>query len=275
MNTGRVEGGRDRRKPLQLQGKTAIVTGAAQGIGEAIARKFASEGAAVAIADINLDKAREVAADICKGGGKAAAHKVDVSNRAEFNSMVKKVVESLGSVDILVNNAGIGRRQPLEEMTEEYWDAVLDVDLKSVLYGTQAVLPYMKKQHSGRIINISSVVGIDLFLVGSANYAAAKAGVIQLTRFTAMEAGRYGIYANAIAPGVIATEISTSRRTREEAEKYFEEAEERCSLGRVGTVEDVANVALFLASEACSYVTGQVIRVDGGRQDRSMDRALP
>jgi len=260
---------------MELQGKTAIVTGAAQGIGEAIARKFASRGAAVAIGDINLDKARQVAADINKYKGKAAAFKVDVSNKTEIDQLVKNTVESFGAVHILVNNAGIGRRQPLHEMTEECWEAVLNIDLKSVFYGTQAVLPYMKKQRSGRIINISSVVGIDLFMVGSANYAAAKAGVIQLTRFTAMEAGRYGIYANAIAPGVIATEIATARRSKEEAERWFEEAKERCSLGRVGTAEDVANVALFLASDACSYVTGQVIRVDGGRQDRSMDRALP
>lgn len=260
---------------MQLKDRIAIVTGAAQGLGEAIGRKFSSEGAAVVLADISLDKAKQVAEDINKAGGKATAYEVDVSSRAQVNRLVENTVKTFGAVHILVNNAGIGRRQPLEEMTEEYWDAVLNVDLKSVLYGTQAVLPYMKKQRSGRIINISSIVGMNLFMVGSANYAAAKAGVIQLTRFTAMEAGRYGIYANAIAPGVIATEIATTRRTKEEAEKWFEEAKERSSLGRVGTAEDVANVALFLASDACSYVTGQVIRVDGGRQDRSMDRPLP
>ncbi len=260
---------------MQLKGKTAIVTGAARGLGEAIGRKFAGEGAAIALADINFDKAKQVAEDINQAGGKAVAYKADVSSRVEVNRLVENTVQTFGAIHILVNNAGIGWRQCLHEMTDECWDAVMNVDLKSVLYGTQAVLPYMKKQRYGRIVNISSAVGMDLFLVGSANYAAAKAGVIQLTRFTAMEAGRYGIYANAIAPGVIATEIATSRRTKEEAEKWFEEAKERSSLGRVGTAEDVANVALFLASDACSYVTGQVISVDGGRQDRSMDRPLP
>ncbi|MFC1915379.1 SDR family NAD(P)-dependent oxidoreductase [Chloroflexota bacterium] len=260
---------------MKLTGKVAIVTGAAQGIGEAIAKKFSSEGATIVVSDINIEKANGVVKEINNQGGTAIAVKTDVANRADVENLVKVTLDNFKAVHILVNNAGIGRRAPVHEMSEEYWDEVMNVDLKSVFYGTQAVLGHMKEQRYGKIVNISSIVGMDFFMVGSVNYAAAKAGVIQLTRFTAFEAGRYGINANAIAPGVIRTEIAIIRRTKEEAERWWAEGEERTSLGRIGTAEDVANVALFLVSEDSSYVTGQVIRVDGGHQNRSMDRDLP
>ena len=260
---------------MKLSGKVAVVTGAAQGIGEAIARKLAGEGATIVAADINIERAKQVAEEMKDQGKTAVAFKADVSNRADVRNLMENTVENFGAIHILVNNAGVGRRQPLQEMSEECWDMVMNVDLKGVLYCTQEVLGQMMKQRYGKIVNISSIVGMDLFFVGGANYAAAKAGVIQLTRFTAMEAGRYGINVNAIAPGVIITEMTASRRTKEELERWVEEGEERSSLGRNGTPEDVANLALFLASDDSSFITGQVIRCDGGRQDRSMDGELP
>ena len=175
---------------MKLIDKVAVVTGAAQGIGEAIARKLASEGAAIVISDINIEKAKKVAEEIKNQGGTATAFKADVSNRADVQNLMKNTIKTFGAIHILVNNAGISRRQPIHEMTQELWDAVLNIDLNGVFYCTQAVLGHMMKQRYGKIINISSIVGIDLFLAGNVNYAVAKAGVIQLTRFTAMEAGR-------------------------------------------------------------------------------------
>lgn len=255
---------------MKLSGKVAIVTGSARGIGKAIAMRFASEGSIAVVSDILIEKACHTVDEIRNGGGRAIAVKTDVANRADVKNLVNYTLENFGAVHILVNNAGIIRRAPLLEMTEEDWDAVIDVDLKGVFNCTQAVLPCMIKQHYGKIINTSSgalfgypqVSGFPP--LGHANCIAAKAGVAHLTRATAAEASPYGINVNSIAPGLILTDIIYMRRSKEEAEKMIEETRKRILLGRAGTPNDIANLALFLASEDSSFITGQVITCDGG-----------
>lgn len=252
---------------MKLTGKVAIVTGSTRGIGKAIAMSFASDGAAVVVTARHIEQAHQVVDEIKNRGGTAIAIKADVANRAEVHNLVKSTLENFKAIHILVNNAGIVRHAPLLEMAEEDWDIVLDVDLKGVFNCTQAVLGHMMEQRYGKIINISSVAGLGLPVSGG-NYGAAKAGVIQLTKVTAMEAGPYGINVNSIAPGLIVTDITYTRRSKEEAERFIEERKERAVLGRVGRPEDIANLALFLASDDSNFITGQVICCDGGRHDR-------
>jgi len=253
---------------MKLVGKVAIVTGSTRGIGKAIAMNFASEGAAVVVTGRHVEQARQVVNEIKNQGGTAIAIKADVANRAEVQNLVKSTLENFKAIHILVNNAGITRRAPLIRMTDEDWDVVLDVDLKGVFNCTQAVLGHMMEQRYGKIINISSICGFGAYFVGLAHYAAAKGGVIQLTKATAMEAGPYGINVNSIAPGTIRTEFIYSRRNKEEAERFLEERKEQAVLGRVGEPEDIANLALFLASDDSNFITGQVICCDGGLHDR-------
>ena len=257
---------------MKLTGKVAIVTGSTRGIGKAIAMSFASEGAAVVVTARHIEQGHQVVDEIKNQGGTAIAFKADVTNRADVHNLVKSTLENFKAIHILVNNAGITRHASLLEMTEEDWDAVLDVDLKGVFNCTQAVLGHMMEQRYGKIINISSGAGVGVTYVGMANYGAAKAGVIQLTKVTAMEAGPYGINVNCIAPGLIPTEIHYTHTravlTKEEVEKFIEKGDERAMLGRVGRPEDIANLALFLASDDSSFITGQVICCDGGRHDR-------
>jgi 3-oxoacyl-[acyl-carrier protein] reductase len=252
---------------MKLSGRVAIVTGAAQGMGAAIAKRLASEGAAVVVADINIEKAERVADEIKGQGGTAIAFNVDVANRAGVQDMVKTTIENFEAIHILVNNAGIVRRAPFLELTEEAWDATMNVDLKGVFNCSQAVLRHMIEQRYGKIINISSVSGTGHGRPDLASYAAAKAGVIQLTKVTAREAGPYGINVNCIAPGFIATGLSYVGRTREETEISIEERKRLTVLGRAGTPEEVANLALFLACDDSSFIAGQVIPIDGGRTD--------
>jgi 3-oxoacyl-[acyl-carrier protein] reductase len=253
---------------MKLSSKVAIVTGSARGIGKAIAMGFASEGATVVVTDILIEQAHQVVDEIKNQGGTAIAFKADVASRADVHNLVKSTLENFKAIHILVNNAGITRHVPLLEMTEEDWDVVLDVDLKGVFNCTQAVLGHMMEQRYGKIINISSVAGVGVSSVTRADYGAAKAGVIQLTKVTAMEAGPYGINVNSIAPGVIVTDMTYAQRSKEEAERLIEELKERAILGRVGRPEDIANLALFLASDDSNFITGQVICCDGGRHDR-------
>ena len=253
---------------MKLFGKVAIVTGSARGIGKAIAMGFASEGATVVVTDILIEQAHQVVDEIKNQGGTAIAFKADVASRADVHNLVKSTLENFKTIHILVNNAGITRRASFLEMTEEDWDIVLDVDLKGVFNCTQAVLGHMMEQRYGKIVNISSVSGVGVASTNMANYGAAKAGVIQLTKVTAMVAGPYGINVNDIAPGTVVTELIYNRRSKEEAERFLEERKELAVLGRVGRPEDVANLALFLASDDSNYITGQVICCDGGRHDR-------
>ena len=244
-----------------LTGKTALVTGAARGIGKAIALKFASEGANIAFTDLVIDEEhgglateREIAALGVKAKGYA-------SNAADFTQseeVVNLVKEEFGSVDILVNNAGITKDGLMLRMTELQWDAVINVNLKSAFNFIHACVPVMMRQRGGSIINMASVVGVH-GNAGQANYAASKAGMIALAKSVGQEMGPKGIRANAIAPGFIDTAM-----TQALPENIRKEWISKIPLRRGGTVEDIANTALYLASDLSSYVCGQVIQVDGG-----------
>ena len=256
---------------MKLTGKVAIVTGSTRGIGKAIAMKFASEGAAVVVTARHIEQAHQVVDEIKNQGGTAIAFKTDVANRADVHNLIKATLENFKSIHIFVNNAGIGRPAPFLEVTEEDWDAVLDIDLKGVFNCTQAVLSHMMEQRYGKIINISSVGGVGFPRTDLASYGPAKAGVIMLTKITAMAAGPYRINVNCIAPGLIRTEMTYPQRGKKVTEftkKLIEGKDERAALGRVGQPEDIANLALFLASDDSSFITGQTICCDGGRHDR-------
>jgi len=242
-----------------LEGKTAIVTGAARGIGKAIALKFASEGANVAITDLEYNDAAQAVENQLKAMGvQAKAYASNAADYAGTQKVVEEIARDFGRIDILVNNAGITKDGALKRMTEDQWDAVIAVNLKSVFNFTKAVQPVMWKQACGSIINMSSVVGVS----GNANqcnYSASKAGIIGFTKSVARELGVRGIRCNAIAPGFIETEMTAA--LPEEIRKGWAE---KIPLRRCGTPEDVANTTLFLASDLSSYVNGQVINVCGG-----------
>lgn len=241
-----------------LDGKIALVTGASRGIGKAIALKLASEGADVAFTyGRSKDGALAVAAEIEAMGRKAIAYASDARSFADAHSVVEQVVADFGRIDILVNNAGITKDGLLLRMTEEQWDDVIEVNLKSVFNYSQAVIPVMARQRSGSIICMSSVVG-EHGNAGQCNYSASKAGIIGLTKSIAKEMGARGIRANCIAPGFIETDM-TAALPQELRDQYAKTIPMR----RAGTPEDVAKVALFLASDLSSYVSGQVINVCG------------
>jgi len=241
-----------------LDGRVSLVTGASRGIGRAIAQAFAAEGASVVLAARDAAKLGEAVAEIQAKGGKAEALALDVSDRASVESVVAKVVETHGRIDHLVNNAGVTRDNLLLRMKDEEWQQVLDTNLTGAFLCTQAVLKPMLKQRSGRIVTITSVVGLG-GNAGQANYAASKAGVIGFTKSVAREVASRGITANAIAPGFIETDMTAAM-----PEKAREAVFAAIPLGRVGRPEDVAGAAVFLVSDAAAYVTGQVLAVDGG-----------
>ncbi len=241
-----------------LEGKTAIITGASRGIGKAIAVKFAQAGCNVAFTDLfNDDNMKNTQAELEAIGVKAKGYASDASKFDDTDRVVNEIVSDFGQVDILVNNAGITKDTLLMRMTEEQWDAVINVNLKSVFNFTKAVQKTMLKQRSGSIVNLSSVVGVS-GNAGQANYSASKAGIIGFTKSIARELGSRGIRSNAIAPGFIITEMTA--KIPEEARKAWEES---IPMKRGGTPEEVAGVALFLASDLSSYVSGQVITVCG------------
>lgn len=239
--------------------KTALVTGAARGIGKAIALKFASEGANVAFTDSVIDENGKATEDeIAALGVKAKGYASNAADFAQTEQVVNQVKEDFGSIDILVNNAGITKDGLMMRMTEAQWDAVINVNLKSAFNFIHACTPIMMRQRSGSIINMSSVVGVH-GNAGQCNYAASKAGLIALAKSIGQEIGSRGIRANAIAPGFIDTAMTQA--LPEDIRKAWIQ---NIPLRRAGTVEDIANVATFLASDLSSYVTGQVIQVDGG-----------
>ncbi|AZR72748.1 3-oxoacyl-[acyl-carrier-protein] reductase [Anoxybacter fermentans] len=244
---------------MNLNGKVAVVTGSSKGIGAAIALAYAKAGAEVAI-NYNRDKAgaEEIVRKIQAMGHKAKAYQADVSNPDQVKEFIDAVMNDFGKIDILVNNAGITRDTLLVRMKEEDWDRVMDVNLKSMFLCTKAVAKAMIKQRSGKIINITSVVGL-IGNPGQANYTAAKAGVIGFTKTVAKELGPRGIQVNAIAPGFIISQMTESL-----PEKVKEKMLSSIPLGRFGKPEDVADLALFLASDKSDYITGQVFNVDGG-----------
>ena len=241
-----------------LEGKTAIITGASRGIGKAIALKFAQEGCNVAFTDLFEDENMKATEEELKNlGAKAKGYASDASKFEETEKVVAEIGKNFGSIDVLVNNAGITKDTLLLRMTEEQWDAVININLKSVFNFTKAVQRTMLKQRSGSIINLSSVVGIS-GNAGQANYSASKAGIIGFTKSVARELGSRGVRSNAIAPGFIITEMTD--KIPEDARKAWEES---IPMKRGGTPEEVAGVATFLASDLSSYVSGQVIQVCG------------
>ncbi len=239
-----------------LQGKTALITGAARGIGKAIALRFAQEGANIAFTDLAVNE--ETQAEIEALGVKAKSYASNAADFAETEEVVKQVKEDFGSIDILVNNAGITKDGLMLRMSEQQWDAVIAVNLKSAFNFIHACLPIMMRQRNGSIINMASVVGVH-GNAGQANYAASKAGLIALAKSVAQEMGPKGIRANAIAPGFIDTAM-----TQALSEEVRKEWCQKIPLRRGGTVEDIANTAVYLGSDLSSYVSGQVIQVDGG-----------
>ena len=242
-----------------LAGKTALITGAGRGIGRAIALRFAQEGANVAITDIRItDEVEEFIAQLNAMGVKAKAYTSNAADFDDAHKTVETVVADFGAIDILVNNAGITRDGLLMRMTEEQWDMVINVNLKSAFNLTHAVTPIMMRQRSGSIINMASVVGVS-GNAGQANYSASKAGMIGLAKSTAKELGSRGIRANAIAPGFIITDMTNA--LSEDVKKQWAA---QIPLRRGGTPEDVAGVATFLASDLSAYVSGQVIHCCGG-----------
>ena len=242
-----------------LTGKTALITGAARGIGKAIALKFASEGANIAFTDLVIDEnGKATEAEIAALGVKAKGYASNAANFEETEQIVSQVKADFGSIDILVNNAGITKDGLMLRMTEAQWDAVIAVNLKSAFNFIHACTPIMMRQRGGSIINMSSVVGVH-GNAGQCNYSASKAGLIALAKSIAQEMGAKGIRANAIAPGFIETAMTAAL-----PDDVRKEWVSKIPLRRGGTVEDIANVATFLASDMSSYVSGQVIQVDGG-----------
>ena len=243
----------------ELSGKTAIVTGASRGIGRAIALHLARQGARVAVNyRAHADEAAAVCREIEARGGQARAIGADVSQSAEVARLVAQAEEAFGGVDVLVNNAGIARDNLLLRLTEEDWDAVLATNLKSAYLCSRAVVRGMMRARWGRIVNISSVIGLGAN-AGQANYAAAKAGLIAFTRTLAREIGSRDVTVNAVAPGFIATDM-----TRDLTEQARRTRADRIALGRLGTPDDVAAAVGYLCSPAANYVTGHVLVVDGG-----------
>ncbi len=241
-----------------LKGKKVIITGAGSGIGKAIARKFAEAGALIAVCDISEETAQMTAKEIEIIGAKAIPYKIDAGNFTEVNEIVEKIVQDFGTIEILVNNAGITKDTLLIRMKEEDFDRVIQVNLKGTFNFTRACARYMLKERWGRIINIASVIG-EMGNIGQANYAAAKAGIIGFTKSVAKELASRNITVNALAPGFIKTPM-----TENLPENVVQEYLKLIPLGREGTADDIANLCLFIASDEASYITGQVIRIDGG-----------
>uniref|UniRef100_A0A7C4Y4N9 3-oxoacyl-[acyl-carrier-protein] reductase n=1 Tax=candidate division WOR-3 bacterium TaxID=2052148 RepID=A0A7C4Y4N9_UNCW3 len=243
---------------MRLKDKVGIITGGARGIGKTIAIRFLEEGAKIAITDIIVEDGENFVKEAKEKGYEIIFFKCDVSNLQEVEKTVDEIYKIYGKIDILVNNAGITRDNIILRMTEEDFDKVIDVNLKGTFNFTKSVLKYMSKAKYGKIINISSIIGI-MGNAGQSNYAASKAGIIGFTKSIAKEFGKRNIQVNAIAPGFIKTPM-TERLPDNVKEEYFK----AIPLGRFGEVEDVANLALFLASSESDYITGQVIQVDGG-----------
>lgn len=244
---------------FKLSGKVAIVTGAAQGIGRAIALELARKGANVILADIDIQKANKVAIDIRKMGYQGLAIKVDVTNSEEAMKRFEEAIEKFGRVDILVNNAGILQDAFITDIKEEDWDRVIDINLKGVFNCSKVVVSYMLKQKNGKIINIASIGGKDGFPLAGVHYSASKAGVMGFTRQLAKQLAPYGINVNAIAPGTTETGM-ISHRTPEKKEELIK----KIPAGRLGKPEDVAQAAAFLASDEANFITGETLDVCGG-----------
>ncbi len=241
---------------MDFKGQVVLVTGSARGIGKAIAESFAGRGAAVVVADVNLEQAKEASVEIAKTGAKSMAVKLDVSKSGEVITAFEQIIKEFGRLDILVNNAGITRDGLLLRMKEEDWDAVMEVNLKGVFLCSKEAVKLMTKQRHGRIVNIASIVAFS-GNPGQANYSASKAGIVGLTKTIAKEYASRGITSNAVAPGFITTAMTDAI-----PENIKDEMKKTIPMGRFGSIDDVANAVLFLASQP--YITGQVVHVNGG-----------
>ena len=241
-----------------LEGKVALITGGARGIGKEIAMLFARNGSNIAICDVNLEEAEKTAQEIRGLGRESLAFKADVTDSSQVQDMVDKILDKFNKIDILINNAGITKDNLLLRMSEDDWDKVIAVNLKGTFVCTKLVSKVMLKQRFGKMVNLASIIGI-IGNAGQANYAASKAGIIGLTKSVAKELASRNICVNAIAPGFIRTDM-TSKLPEEVQKKMLSVI----PLGRFGEAKDVADLALFLSSESSSYITGQVIQVDGG-----------
>jgi 3-oxoacyl-[acyl-carrier protein] reductase len=248
----------------RFEGKVAIVTGAAQGIGAAIARRLASEGAAVAVADLTAERGGETVEAIVKDGGRAVAYGADVSQTPDVQTLVAAVVAEFGKVDVLVNNAGITRDNLLFKMTDEDWDSVINVNLRSAFLMSREVQKHFVAQKYGKIVSLSSRSALGNR--GQANYAASKAGVMGLTATLSIELGPFGVNVNAVAPGYIATAMTdaTARRVGLDPEELKKAAADQTPVRRVGEPEDIAATVAFLAADESSFISGQTIQVNGG-----------
>ncbi len=260
---------------MRVKDKIAVVTGAGSGMGKAIAKRLAGEGAAIVVADINEAGMNATVSELTAQGARAAGVKVDVSSRDDVQRAMQHIVDQFGRIDILVNNAGVTRHRPFLSLNSEDWDVVLAVDLKGVFFCCQAAAPHMIRQRHGKILNISSISGTGASShaaggsqAGNSNYAAAKAGVIQLTKTLARELGPHGINVNSVAPGFVLTPLTGATRSPQEVEEHIAARAAMAALGRPGTPEDIASVVLFFVSDDAAFVTGQTLYVDGGRGDR-------
>lgn len=250
---------------LNLKGKVAIVTGASRGIGREIALVLAGAGAQVVGVGLNEERLNRVAQEIKDLGGEVVVSRTDVSKKIEVGKLADLAIDKFGKIDILVNNAAYIKYAGLLEFPEDEWDRMMAIDLKGPLFCIQAVAPDMIKRNYGKIINVSSVAGLNVIGSGQACYASAKAGLIQFTRICAIELGGYGINVNCIAPGAVLTDATHALRSGEELAKWIEGRKMRTVLGRLGTPKDIANLCLFLVSDESCWITGQVIAADGGR----------
>jgi 3-oxoacyl-[acyl-carrier protein] reductase len=245
---------------MDLDGKVALVTGGSLGIGTAVSLDLAENGADVALTyRKHGDEAKTIVEQIIKMGRRGKEYKVDISDFAAAQGLVKNVLDDFGRLDILINNAGMNWDGVVWKMTEEQWDAVINVDLKGTFNFIRAVAPHFKEQKSGKIINMTSINGLR-GKFGQANYAAAKAGVIGLTKTVAKEMGKYSVNVNAVAPGMIVTDILKNL-----PDEFKQKAAEETVFNRLGQPEDIAHIVTFLASEKARHITGEVIKVDGGQ----------
>lgn len=243
---------------MRVKDKAAIVTGGAQGIGEGVAVRLAEEGAGIAILDIKLDLANEVADGLRSNGTDAIALQADISNKAEVQAAVDEVASHFGRIDILVNNAGYHRMAKVTEIKEETWDRILDINLKGYFLMIQAVVPHMERQNYGRVLNIASIAAYG-GIANQAHYNSSKGGIISLTRTMALELVPFGINVNAVSPGTV--ETAGNKRF---LERYRELVEKQIPMGRLAQPRDIANAVLFLVSDEAEYITGQCLSVCGG-----------
>ncbi|MFC1898951.1 SDR family NAD(P)-dependent oxidoreductase [Chloroflexota bacterium] len=250
---------------MELEGKVSIITGGSTGLGKAMALGFANSGAHVVICSRNKANIEKVSKEIKALGRRSLAIVTDVCIKEQITAMVDKVIDEFGRIDILVNNSGVGRHAPILDMPEADWDIVIDTNLKGVFLCTQAVAKHMVNQKYGKIINITSTVALGAVEEGSSPYISSKFGVVGFTKSSAREFGKYGINVNAIAPGRILTNIVYANRTPEQVQKFIDDGEKGSAVGRLGTPEDIAHLALFLASDKSSFINAEIVACNGGR----------